>query len=407
MSPFDTTFKSVLIFCPSDHDDGVFVANELRKKHGCAAYAQSDIKMAKEHFERNCDGAIVIVSGINRQEKEFINWLEENGHGDDCIAITKNEAVGLAMEVFGLGFHCCFVNKGYSKFIMSECMDSMFGHDGSDLWYERRGTALKSCCERMLSEGKSQKNLLIKGDQGCGKRSAAHIIHKHGNLKGKFVMADCSGFEEVEDCTGPAYLAGDLKRNNVYLSIQQMLEHSNGGTLLFSQVDLLSEPMQSFLAEALEGGKFFDVKSKKCRAYKGRLIFTTFDDRIEEKVMNGQFSDKLYRLMSESVMRLPSFSECKEDVVPLAEAFIEAICKDKGYAVPSLSQLAKDKLRRHIWIGNMSELYSSLSASCAFGRVKTIEADDIFLMEPIGHMLVPKIGQAEDEEGQSDARQCV
>lgn len=399
-----TNPNDVLIFCPSDRDDGAFIANMIAKEYGCSAFLQKDLKLAKESAISRYDCVLTIESGENKAEMEFVKWLAGRGKS---VVVTKNEAMGMYADVFEIGMRCCFSQKGYSKFFMSECMDAMFKAEGDGLWHERRGSVLKDCCGRILAEGRSRLPLLVTGEQGSGKQSVPQIMHKHSPRKGKFVQANCASFREEDAARVEMLLKGDARKNHVYLSIQQMLAKSNGGTLFFNQVDMLPVPLQTYLAETLESGKFFDMKTRRCRKYNGRVIFTTLEDRIEEKVMKGHFSEKLYRFMSQSVMRMPSIVEYKEDIVPLAEAFIDEICKGKGYATPSLTQSAKDKISRHIWVGNLWELYSALSASCAFGKAKAIDADSIFLMEPIGHLRVERVDEDGKEEEQSDARQCV
>ena len=65
--------------------------------------------------------------------------------------------------------------------------------------------------------------------------------------------------------------------------------------------------------------------------------------------------DLLYRVNTIHI-EIPSLRERKEDIIPLAEHFMERFCKQYDRGKMSLSPQAIHKLKEHPWYGNIREL---------------------------------------------------
>lgn len=231
-------------------------------------------------------------------------------------------------------------------------------------------------------EAKSRQNLLITGEHGSGKCSIARIIHNHGENRGKFIVADCASFRDEQEAHDRIVGCKDLEKSAVYRSQQGLLCQSNGGTLLVDHVERLPYNLQEMFVTIIEDGKYYDMATKKYLRYDGRIIFTAAGN-LEESVMNKTFSSRLYHAMRQSVMRVPSLPECFDDIVPLANAFTKDICQKRGLDIPELTKGAEAKLKKHVWTGNIRELYSVISNACNIFHGNTIGEIDLHLLEPL------------------------
>lgn len=378
----DPQARHALIFARS-RDDGERMA-DLLSKGGCTSKIVNFISVAKKEAQtKEYDVIFSFVTGLSCDGMEYLKWLQNTIIDVRRVGIAMKQDVELTCEVFKLGVNACFYFHSIERDILAEHMDSMFSEEmDSQKWYERRSTAFKECGDRILAEAKSRLNLLIIGESGSGKCSIARIVHNHGESKHKsFVTANCVGFNDAKEAYDRIVGTRGLEKNAIYRSQLGLLAQSNGGTLLVDHVDKLPLDLQEMFVEIIESGTYFELSANKNLRYTGRMIFTA-SENLEEKVREGEFSARLYFAIRHNVMRVPSLAECHADIIPLAEAFITEFCLQRGLAIPSLTKGAEEKLVNHIWLGNIRELYSTISSAVTACRGTKIGIEHISLFEP-------------------------
>lgn len=375
--------RNALVFSPNRMEGNEI--SDLLHKGGCNARVVTDIRNAKNAVQKEeYDVVFSVVAGFDSLGMEFLKWLQDTILGIRRVGITKLDNTDLTSDVYRLGVNHCFFFHSIQRDLLAECMESMFKDENSFIWYKRRSQAFKTCAERILTEGKSRRNLFIFGESGSGKCSIARLIHHHGILNGKFVVADCVHLSNDRHAYERIVGSKDLKKTAIFRSQQGLLCQSNGGTLLVDHVEKLPLHLQEIFVSVIEEHKYYDAVTGTMRPYTGRLIFTgpCLDDLVRE----GTFSSRLYHTISQSVMRVPTLAECYEDILPLANAFLEEICKERNIEKPTFTKEAEEKLQRHVWSGNLRELYSAISSSCDIFHGKTIGASDLNLLEPDGYI---------------------
>ena len=132
-------------------------------------------------------------------------------------------------------------------------------------------------------------------------------------------------------------------------------EAAHEGTLFLDEIGNLPYHLQSKLLTAIQSRSVVRVGSNEPIPVNIRLICATNCD-LEEMVAKGKFrEDLLYRINTIHI-EIPPLRERKEDIIPLAERFIDRFCKqyDKGNIL--LSTGAQEKLRTYPWYGNIREL---------------------------------------------------
>ena len=125
--------------------------------------------------------------------------------------------------------------------------------------------------------------------------------------------------------------------------------------MFLDEIGNLPYHLQSKLLTAIQSRSVVRVGSNEPIPVNIRLICAT-NCNLEEMVAKGKFrEDLLYRINTIHI-EIPPLRERKEDIIPLAERFIDRFCKqyDKGNIL--LSTGAQEKLRTYPWYGNIREL---------------------------------------------------
>ncbi len=103
-------------------------------------------------------------------------------------------------------------------------------------------------------------------------------------------------------------------------------------------------------------------------------VISTSNRHIEEEVAAGRFREDLYFRLNVFPVSIPPLRERKEDILPLAKAFLSGT----GHAW-SLSTDAVHCLTAHAWDGNIRELQNVMQRACVLASGGVIHAADLML----------------------------
>ena len=198
-------------------------------------------------------------------------------------------------------------------------------------------------------------NVLITGENGTGKEMLAREIHALSNRYRKDMVTVDMG--AVTETLFESELFGHKKGafTDAHADRPGKFEVAEGGTLFLDEIGNLPYRLQSKLLTVLQSRTVVRVGSNEPISVNIRLICAT-NGNLDEMVAQGKFrEDLLYRINTIHV-EIPSLRERKEDIIPLAELFVQRFAKqyDKGQMI--LSDTARRKLQMHPWYGNIREL---------------------------------------------------
>ena len=133
------------------------------------------------------------------------------------------------------------------------------------------------------------------------------------------------------------------------------MEIASGGTLFLDEIGNLSLPLQSKLLSAIEKGTFTRLGSTREQRIDVRFICAT-NSNLHERVSEGTFrQDLLYRINTVEI-HMPPLRERGDDVLLLADYFVDIYKRKYKKEIRSISNEAKAKLMRYAWPGNVREL---------------------------------------------------
>jgi two-component system response regulator AtoC len=217
---------------------------------------------------------------------------------------------------------------------------------------------------------------LITGESGTGKELVARALHRRSARKdGPFVAINCAAMPETlleSELFGHAKGAfTDAKVARAGLFVQ-----ASKGTLFLDEIGELPLGLQPKLLRALQERKVRPLGANVEVAFDARIIAATNRD-LESAVEEGRFrEDPFYRIHVIEI-DTPPLRVRGNDVLLLAQRFIEHFAAVSGKAISGILAPAADKLLRYPWPGNVRELQNCIERAVTLCRYSDITVDDL------------------------------
>jgi len=198
-------------------------------------------------------------------------------------------------------------------------------------------------------------SVLIQGESGTGKELVAKSIHQWSARQDKpFVPINCGAIPEnlleselFGHEKGAFTDAKALKKG--------MFELADTGTVFLDEISSMLPALQPKLLRALETQTFRRIGGIADIQVDVRLVAATNRD-LGEMVKLGEFREDLYYRLKVMVIVLPPLRERLEDVLPLAQLFIERNNREFNKNITGIADEAEALLRDYKWPGNVREL---------------------------------------------------
>ena len=198
-------------------------------------------------------------------------------------------------------------------------------------------------------------NVLITGENGTGKEMLAREIHGLSKrFKREMVTVDMgAGTETLFE----SELFGHKKWafTDAHADRAGKFEAAHEGSIFLDEIGNLPYHLQAKLLTVLQSRSVVRVGSNEPIPVDVRLICAT-NANLDERVAQGKFREDLLYRINTIHLEIPPLRERKEDIIPLAELFIERFAKQYDKGPLTLSEEAKQKLKEHPWYGNIREL---------------------------------------------------
>ncbi len=212
--------------------------------------------------------------------------------------------------------------------------------------------------------------LLITGPNGSGKERIAAIVHANSAVaSGPFVALNCGALPpdlieaELFGAESGAYTGANRAREGRF-------DAANGGTLFLDEIGNLPLAGQVKLLRVLETGRFERLGSSRTRETTVRVLSATNAD-LKAMVAVGSFREDLYYRLNVIEVRLAPLAERRDDIVLLAEFFLQ------GRA--TLGDAARDSLLAYAWPGNVRELKNTMERCAILCEGRVIAPADLGL----------------------------
>jgi len=223
--------------------------------------------------------------------------------------------------------------------------------------------------------------VLIAGESGTGKELLAHALHAASpRSAAAFVAVNCAALpdalveSELFGHTRGAFTGATGTRTGRILA-------ANGGTLFLDEIGDLPLDAQAKLLRALQERCVVPVGSDTPIPFDVRIVAATHRD-LEAMVEAGEFRLDLYYRISVIRTELAPLRERPEDIMPLAEHFVQRVNDWAKRDVTGLSAGARDALLAHAWRGNVRELANAIERAVVLTGSGVVSADALGLGKP-------------------------
>jgi Nif-specific regulatory protein len=196
-------------------------------------------------------------------------------------------------------------------------------------------------------------NILILGESGTGKELIARKVHcLSPRQMNNYVIVNCGAIQET---LLESEFFGHEKGSftGAIATKLGLVEKANNGTLFLDEVGELSAGMQTKLLRFLEQREAYRVGGMSPYRVNVRIIAATNRD-LKHEVEIGRFREDLYYRLNTITVTLPSLRERKEDIIPIANYFLNENKSIENHK--TLTPGAANILKNYRWPGNIREL---------------------------------------------------
>ncbi len=201
----------------------------------------------------------------------------------------------------------------------------------------------------------TEARVLVTGPNGSGKEMVAKQIHeKSSRCNQALVEVNCAAIpsELIE-----SELFGHEK-GAFTSAIKQRIgkfEQADGGTLFLDEIGDMSLSAQAKVLRALQESKITRVGGDKEIKINVRVIAATNKD-LKKEIAEGNFREDLFHRLNVIPIHVPALSDRKEDIILLAEKFLNDVAEEYGDSAKEFESDAMEYMKNLPWTGNVREL---------------------------------------------------
>ncbi len=339
---------------------------------------------------KNYDALLLDLNLREVQGEEVLKFIADYNSSIQVIILTAQTEIRKAIECIKLGAYD-FITKPYNFDELVLTIQRALEHKNllvkttilTDQVNKKHSTkiignsvGLQRAINLANKSAMSDSNILIEGETGTGKELFAEYIHKHSNRhENPFVVINCAS---LPDQLIESELFGHEKGafTDAKSTKQGLVEIAHGGTLFLDEIGELSLALQPKLLRFLENGEYRRIGGVTNLTSNVRVIGATNRNLLEEADNKNFRRDLLFRL-NVITLTIPPLRERKEDILVLAQFFLES--KSPIRSPKKLSREAEAALLNYNFPGNIRELEHIIERAIIFAEGDYIMPEDLNL----------------------------
>ncbi len=352
-------------------------------------------KSAVEALKKMDENTDLIITDINMPQMDGLEFIKRLEGKFDVIIITGNASLNKAIESMRLGVKD-FLTKPFDVQMLYEAIKRVeflkqkapnihvnlteertsSSVDSSD--FAASSPALEYALNLSKRVAKTDASVMLMGESGVGKELFAKFIHKNSPRKdGPFIAINMAAIPEnlIE-----SELFGFEKGAFTDASAMKkgQFELADGGTLFLDEIGEMPINLQPKLLRAIQEREITRLGATKSIKIDVRIVSATNAD-LPELIQSGKFREDLFYRLNTVPVAIPPLRERKEEILPIAERFLEQSCSEFGLGAKHFSEAAVKELQKYDFPGNIRELISVVQRAAILSESEEIQPGDLFL----------------------------
>ena len=222
----------------------------------------------------------------------------------------------------------------------------------------------------------TKSTVLLYGERGTGKELIARSIHYNSLRNNRpFIPVDCASIVET---LIESELFGHVRGafTGALSTKKGLFEEADGGTIFLDELSNLSLSMQTKLLRFLQEHEIKRVGGTESVRVDVRVIAAT-NQPLEPLIKNGKFREDLFDRLNVVSITLPPLRERKEDILLLANHFLQKFSEENHKNISHISPEALEILIQYAWPGNVRELEHTIERAVILTSHPIILPEDL------------------------------
>ena len=259
-----------------------------------------------------------------------------------------------------------------------------------------KSAALKHMLSQVEAVAQTPANVLILGESGVGKELVARAIHARSfRSAAPLVKVNCASIpEELFESEFFGHVKGAF--TGAHRDRVGRFQLADGGTIFLDEIGEIPIELQGKLLRVLQESEFEKVGDDITRSVDVRVIAAT-NRNLEELMVAGRFREDLFYRLSVFPIEVPPLRARPEDVIQLAQHFLESICNDFGRSPYKLTRSQAAVISDYDWPGNVRELKNVIERAVILSKGNTLRLD---LSMPANDPASPDSIELHDRKGE-------
>ena len=234
--------------------------------------------------------------------------------------------------------------------------------------------ALRRMLKRVEAVAETPASVLLQGESGVGKELVARAIHNRSpRAEGPLVKVNCASIpKELFESEFFGHVKGAF--TGAHRDRIGRFQLADGGTIFLDEVGEIPVELQGKLLRVLQESEFERVGDDVTRSVDVRIIAAT-NRNLEKLIVDGEFREDLFYRLSVFPVEVPPLRERGDDIVQLAQHFLEQTCKDFGREPMTLTRGQAANLKDYDWPGNVRELKNVIERAVILSPGKVLRLD--------------------------------
>lgn len=234
--------------------------------------------------------------------------------------------------------------------------------------------ALKEMLVKIEAVARTPANVLVLGESGVGKELVARAIHaRSARSDAPLVKVNCASIpKELFESEFFGHVRGAF--TGAHKDRVGRFQLADGGTIFLDEIGEIPLELQGKLLRVLQESEFERVGDDITRSVDVRVVAATNQD-LERLVVSGDFREDLFYRLSVFPIEVPPLRKRREDLVQLAQHFLERTCNDFGRKQLLLTRTQADDILSYDWPGNVRELKNVIERAVILSKGSSLRLD--------------------------------